>query len=78
MTKRINRYEFKRILRNIPEISQKEREYLNRVFARDLIDGLTPWELKQKIGNLYFNQKDEIDQWELAKVKNRLLREMEK
>ncbi len=73
MDKRIYRYDFNETLKKTPDISPKEREYLNRVFSRDLIDGLTPWELKQKINQLGFNKGDELDQWELENVKKKIL-----
>jgi len=62
----------------IPEISQKEREYLNQIFANDLIDGLTEFELTQKIRHLKFNTKDPINQWDAEKVKSKLLEKMKK
>lgn len=73
MNKRIYRDEFNKTLGNMPDISRKERDYLNKAFNKELVDGLTPWELKQKIGQLHFNKKDELDRWELESVKKRLL-----
>lgn len=78
MNKRIYRYQFNEILKKIPEISPKEREYLNRVFRKELIDGLTLWELKQKINQLRLDKKDELDQWEIEKVRKKLLEKMGK
>jgi len=74
MNKGINRYEFNKILKTIPNISPKERGYLNRVFNKDLIRGLSAFELKQKISQLRFNKEDELDQWELKAVKGKLLK----
>ena len=76
--KRIYKVEFNEILRMMPEISQKERECLNQVFASDLIDGLTEWELNQRIRSLKFDQKDPINHWDAEKVKIALLSKMKK
>ena len=73
MAERIYRYEFNEILKKIPDISIEERGYLNQVFEKDLIDGLTKFELEQKINSLNYNQTDQLDQWELAEVKRKLL-----
>ena len=66
------------MLRMIPEISEKEREYLNEVFSGDLVDGLTEWELKQRIGHLKFDTKDPINQLDAEKVKKVLIEKMGK
>lgn len=71
--KRIYKDEFNEILRYAPDISEKERQYLNQVFANDLIDGLTEWEIKDKINKLAYNTTDELDPSELATVKSKLL-----
>jgi len=71
--KRIYRYEFNKILKTIPEISREEREYLNRVFSNELVDGLTEFELRQKIQKLKANTTDSIDGFEAEKVKRKLL-----
>jgi hypothetical protein len=71
--KRIYKYEFNEILKYIPEISKEEREYLNAIFAHDLLDGLTKWEIKEKIKHLKFDTNDPIDPQEAEKVKSKLL-----
>ena len=73
MTGRIYRYEFNEILKKTPDISTEERAYLNQVFQKDLIDGLTEFELKQKINSLSYNQEDQLDRWELESVKKKIL-----
>jgi len=78
MEKRINKYEFNEILKYIPEISHEERDYLNKVFANDLVDGLTEFELRQKIQHLKFDTKDPIDSFEAEKIKNKILERMGK
>jgi len=71
--KRINRFEFNEILRNLPNVSQKEREYLNKAFSQELLDGIDEWELKNKISKLYYNQTDGINQAELEQIKRKIL-----
>jgi len=76
MKKIIYKHEFNEILRCIPEISQEEREFLNKAFANDLVDGLTEGELKQRINSLKFDTSDIIDSFEAEKVKSKLLEKM--
>jgi len=71
--KRIYKNDFNETLKKIMDISDKERQYLNQVFGSDLIDGLTEFELKEKINRLTSNRGDILDQWELQKVKNKIL-----
>jgi len=78
MTKRIYKAEFNEILKYTEGISQQEREYLNKAFAGDLLDGLTEWELTQKIQKLKFDTEDPIDQWDSERVKQKILKAMEK
>jgi len=78
MTKRIYKAEFNEILKYTEGISQQEREYLNKAFAGDLLDGLTEWELTQKIQKLKFDTEDPIDQWDSERVKQKILKAMKK
>jgi len=78
MAKRIYRYDFDKALKSMPDISPKEKDYLHKVFGKEMVDGLTPWELNQKIDQLQSNKKDELDQWELRGVKRKLLDKMGK
>ena len=71
--KRIFKDDFNKTLHGIPDISQKEREYLHQVFKNDLIDGLTEFELKEKMNKLQSNRGDILDHWELEKVKRKIL-----
>jgi len=76
--KRIFRNEFNNILKYIPNISEQERMFLLSVFENDLVDGLTEFELKQKIERLKFDEKDPIDREEAETVKKKLLEAMER
>ncbi len=76
--KRIYKFEFNEILRKIAEISQAERKYLNQFFANDLVDGLTEWEIRQKVQHLKFDEKDSVNRWDAEKVKTKLLKHIGK
>jgi hypothetical protein len=76
--KRINRFEFNEILRNLVNISPKEREYLNNAFSQELLDGIDEWELKNKISKLYYNQEDGITPAELDQIKRKILEKFSK
>ncbi len=72
--KRINRHEFNENLKKISDISQKEREYLNESFSKDLPGGLTEFKLRERVKKLSNDKKDDIDQRELEKVKKKILK----
>jgi hypothetical protein len=71
--KRIYRDEFNNIIKELFPFSDKEREYLKGIFDKDLVDGLTEWELKDKVMKMQINQTDEVDTYEAQKIKNKLL-----
>ena len=54
-THKINKKEFEERLSEIPELSQKEKEYVKAFFEHELKDGLTMGELKQRIYKLEHN-----------------------
>lgn len=72
-SEKIYKIEFNEALRKLPDISKEEREYLNEVFANDLKDGLTQYELKQRIEKLRRNYNDILEPEEVEQVKNKLL-----
>jgi len=71
--KRIYKDEFNKILSSISDISDEEKHHLLDVFAPYLVNGLTAWELKEKIASLKFDKKDNLEEHELEKVKNKIL-----
>ena len=71
--RRIYRDEFNNIIKELFPFSDKERNYLKAVFDKDLIDGLTEWELKDKVMKMEENQTDEVNTYEAGKIKNKLL-----
>lgn len=70
---RIRKKEFDELLKQIPELSKEEINYLKEVFKGDLSDGLTLSEVKQKIERLSHNYNDSLDSFEVKKVKEKLL-----
>jgi hypothetical protein len=75
-TKKIFRKDFNGALKQLPDISPEEREYLNQVFAGDLKDGLTVSELKRTIEKLHRNPNDDLDFYEVEHVKRKLLEKL--
>jgi len=70
--KKIYRRDFEKFLRDIPELSDTERSYIEGVFQGSLKDGLTEYELKKEIERLRNNPNDEIDSFEIGKIKKKL------
>ena len=77
-TKKIYRREFNQALGKISSLSSKERKYLNEVFKSDLSDGLSEYEVKQRIAKLRYNTTDSLDSYEIEQVKKKLLGELRK
>ncbi len=71
--KKIYRRDFEKFLRDIPELSDTERSYIEGVFQDSLKDGLTEYELKKEIERLRNNPNDEIDSFEIGKIKEKLI-----
>jgi hypothetical protein len=72
-SKKISRDEFKKILQTIPQLSNKERAYVNGVFQDSLKDGLSKYELKKEIQRLRHNSNDPLDSYEVEKIKKKLM-----
>ena len=77
-SKKIYRGEFNRALSKISDLSSEEKRYLNDVFKNDLIDGLSEYELRQKIEQLRHKPDDCLDYWEIEQVKRKLMGELGK
>jgi hypothetical protein len=75
--KRIYRKEFEQAIMVLPNISDKEREYLRGVFSNALKDGITEIELKKVILGLQHNVSDSLDAIEVESVKRKLFGELE-
>ena len=76
-SEKVYKKEFNEALRQLSDISKKEREYLNEVFADDLKDGLTEYELKNRISKLSKNYDDPLEPEEIEQVKEKLLGRLE-
>jgi len=74
--KKIYRRDFEKLLRSIPELSDIERSYIEGVFQDSLKDGLTKYELKKEISRLKNNPNDDIDSYEIKKIKNKLIEKL--
>jgi len=72
-TKKIYRKEFNQALSKIPSLSKQEKDYLNEAFKSDLSDGLSAYELKQRIGSLRRNSEDILDYNEVEQTRKKLL-----
>ena len=72
-TKKISRQDFEKMLRKIPELSDKERAYVEGVFQKALKDGLSKYELKKEISRLKHNSSDPSDAFEVEKIRKKLL-----
>lgn len=72
-SKKIYRADFDKALRSIPELSDKERAYVNDVFQNSLDSGLSKFELKKEIRRLRYKANDLLDSFEVKKIKKKLM-----
>jgi len=71
-SKKIDRDEFQKALRSIPELSDIERSYAEGVFQNALKDGISKEELKKEVSRLRRNSNDPLDPYEVEKLKKKL------
>lgn len=71
--KKISRLDFENALRNIPELSDRERAYVSGVFQDSLKGGLSKFELKKEISRLRHKPDDPLDSFEVEKIKQKLM-----
>ena len=76
-SKKIYREEFESAIKSLPNIDDREREYLRGVFSGVLKDGITQKELIRKIKLLERNKRDILDAREVESVKRKLFGELE-
>jgi hypothetical protein len=62
-----------KLLREIPELSLREKEYIEACFSKFLAGGINKWEAEKIIRELKLNLKDEIDLSEIEKIKSKIL-----
>jgi len=72
-SKKIYWNEFDKALRDIPELSDKERDYVNSIFQDSLKGGLSEFEIKKEIGRLKHKPDDPLDFLEVEKIKRKLM-----
>jgi hypothetical protein len=75
--KKIYHEEFETALRTLPDIDDREREYLRGIFSGALKDGITQRELIGKIKQLEHSTGDILDAHEVESVKRKLFGELE-
>lgn len=75
--KKIHRSNFKRALRQISNLSPKERAYVEEVFKDDLKDGLSAFEVKERCGKIMHKIGDPLEPEEVRKIKEKLLKYVE-
>ncbi len=71
--KKISRLDFEKALRNIPELSDRERAYVSGIFQDSLKSGLSKFELKKEISRLRHKPDDLLDSFEVEKIKQKLM-----
>ncbi len=71
--KKIYKEKFKKILRQIPQLSPQERQYVLGVFQDALNNGLSKEEIRREINQLKRDYNDILDSNEVDKLKNKLL-----
>ncbi|MFH1938291.1 MAG: hypothetical protein ABIJ60_02015 [Patescibacteria group bacterium] len=71
--KKIYKDDFKKALRNIPQLSPTEQAYVQGVFQDSLKNGLSKAELKKEISQLKRNSSDPLDSFEVEKLKKKLM-----
>ena len=71
-SKKIYRDDFKEALRKVPQLSHKERSYIEGVFSKPLENGLSEYEVKKEIGRLKHVSGDPLDSFEIEKLKQKL------
>ena len=76
-SKKIYSTKFRQALREISELSLKEREYVESAFADDLDGGLSKFELKKRCGQLMHKPGDSLEPLEVRKIKEKLLKYLE-
>jgi len=69
----IYKEKLEKLLREIPELSSQEKEYVKACFSKFLTGGIDKWEAEKVIRELKLNLKDEIDSSEIEKIKAKIM-----
>jgi hypothetical protein len=76
--KRINKKEFKKALKELPDLSNEERAYVEAAFGKELSDNqLTASEVRKRVSQLRKNYSDSLDSYEIEHLQEKLEREIE-
>ena len=75
-TRKVNKKEFQGRLNEIPELTEREKEYLKAFFENELENGLTLSEIKEGIYRLKHNDKDGITEHEVEELRKKLIEEL--
>jgi hypothetical protein len=76
--KLINRYELNVLLEQIFPFNEKDRNYVKKIFENDLADGISEYDLRDKVQKMKYDQNDEIDENEAERIKNKILESLVK
>jgi hypothetical protein len=76
-SKKIYRDKFRKALRKILELSDKEREYAEEAFKEELSGGLSKFEIKERCRKLKHKAGDLLESSEVRKIKEKLLKYFE-
>jgi hypothetical protein len=74
----IKRDELNVLLQQIFPFNENHRNYVKKIFENDLIDGISEYDLRDKVSKMKYNQHDEIDEQEAERIKNKLLENLNK
>lgn len=73
MAKALYKEKLKQILKEIPQLSLQEREYVIAAFSRYLKGGLEKWEAEKILKELKLNAFDILSPIEVEKIKQKIL-----
>lgn len=69
----IYKEKLEKLLKEIPELSPQEREYVKALFGKFAPQGITKFEAEKIIREMKLNFKDSLDSAEAEKIKNKIL-----
>lgn len=76
-SKKVYRDDFRKALRRIPELSDKERAYVEKAFSGALGGGLSEFEIKSRCSQLMHKTGDLLEPSEVRKIREKLLKYFE-
>lgn len=76
-SKKIYREDFRKALRQISDLSDKERAYVEEAFRGVLDGGLSKFEIQERCKNLMHKIGDQLEPFEVEKIKEKLLSHFE-